>query len=71
MAKLFASKNPEVSVRERTNMERSRKVASQGMVLLANNGVLPLKGVKTIAAYGSGVRRTVKGGTGSRTTTPS
>ena len=65
MAKLFASKNPEVSVRERTNMERSRKVASQGMVLLANNGVLPLKGVKTIAAFGSGVRRTVKGGTGS------
>ena len=65
MAKLFASKNPDVSAREQRNMERSRKIASQGMVLLENCGVLPLKGVKTIAAFGSGVRHTIKGGTGS------
>ncbi len=65
MAKLFASKDPNVSARERQNMERSRKIASQGMVLLQNSGVLPLKGVKTLAAFGNGVRHTIKGGTGS------
>ena len=65
MAKIFASRSPEISEREIRNMERSRKIATQGMVLLENNGVLPLKGVKTIAAYGNGVRKTVKGGTGS------
>ena len=65
MAKLFASKDPNVSAREQANMERSRKIASQGMVLLENRGVLPLRGVKTLAAFGSGVRHTIKGGTGS------
>ncbi len=65
MAKLYASRSPEVSARETHNMERSRKIASQGMVLLQNSGVLPLKGVKTLAAYGNGVRHTIKGGTGS------
>ncbi len=65
MAKIYASRSPEISEREQINMQRSRKVATQGMVLLENNGVLPLKNVRTIAAYGNGVRRTVKGGTGS------
>ena len=65
MAKIYASRTAEVSTREKQNMERARKIASQGMVLLQNKGVLPLAGVKTIAAFGAGVRRTVKGGTGS------
>lgn len=66
MAKLFASTSPEISNREKRNMERSRKVASQGMVLLSNNGVLPIKETgKKIALFGNGARRTVKGGTGS------
>ena len=65
MAKLYASKSPEVSQRELDNMDHVRKIASQGMVLLKNESVLPFKGVKTIAAFGGGVRRTVKGGTGS------
>ena len=65
MAKIFAGTNPNVTEREQRNMERSRKIASQGMVLLENCGVLPLQGVKTIAAFGAGVRRTIKGGTGS------
>ena len=65
MAKLYATKSPDVTARERTNMERSRRIASQGMVLLQNKGALPLKGVKTVAAFGGGVRRTIKGGTGS------
>ena len=65
MAKIYASRSPEVSPREERNMARARKIATQGMVLLENNGALPLQGVKTIAAFGSGVRRTIKGGTGS------
>ena len=65
MAKIYASRSDEVSAREKRNMERARKIASQGMVLLRNNGVLPLAGVKSIAAFGAGVRRTIKGGTGS------
>lgn len=47
-------------------MLRARKIASQGMVLLHNAGVLPLKAKgQKLAVFGSGVRRTVKGGTGS------
>lgn len=65
MAKLYASKTPDITPRERTNMERARSIASQGMVLLQNRGALPFEGVRTIAAFGSGVRRTIKGGTGS------
>lgn len=66
MAKFSASKSPEISARETRNMERSRKIASQGMVLLKNNGVLPVTETgKRIALFGNGARRTVKGGTGS------
>ena len=66
MPKLFATGNSEISSREKRNMERARKVASQGMVLLENKGALPIdKSVKTIALFGNGARRTIKGGTGS------
>lgn len=66
MAKIFATTNPEVSQREKRNMERSRSIASQGMVLLENDGALPISsGTKNIALYGNGARNTVKGGTGS------
>ena len=66
MAKIFATKDPQMSSREKRNMDRARKLASQGMVLLKNDGVLPLEnnGMK-VALFGSGARRTVKGGTGS------
>lgn len=66
MAKIYASRSAGISQREQRNMERSRRIAAQGMVLLENDGVLPLKSVNgKIALYGSGARRTVKGGTGS------
>lgn len=65
MPKIFASASPEVSSREIENGQRSRAIAPQGMVLLANNGVLPLRKTGKIALYGDGARRTVKGGTGS------
>ncbi len=66
MARFSASRSSDISARETRNMERSRKIASQGMVLLKNNGALPIVETgKRIALYGNGARRTVKGGTGS------
>ena len=66
MAKIFATRNAEIDEREIRNMNRARKIAADGMVLLENDGTLPLKNnMRRLAAFGSGVRQTVKGGTGS------
>lgn len=66
MAIIYASKDPGISLRESRNGQRSRALAPQGMVLLENNGALPLTGKPgKIALYGNGARRTIKGGTGS------
>lgn len=43
----------------------SRQVASEGMVLLKNEGVLPLKDVETVDLYGNTSYRFISGGTGS------
>lgn len=42
-----------------------RTIAPECTVLLKSNGLLPLAAPEKIAAYGSGVRKTIKGGTGS------
>lgn len=65
MNKFYASKSPEVEKREVEHAALSRKLAGECMVLLENDGILPLKQVGNIALFGSGVRKTVKGGTGS------
>lgn len=49
---------------ELKNRALARSAAAQGLVLLENDGILPLKD-KRVALYGSGARMTVKGGTGS------
>ena len=42
-----------------------RAATPEGLVLLENNGVLPIKGVKTVALYGTGSYDFIAGGTGS------
>lgn len=53
------------SKRELEHGRLSRKAAAEGMVLLRNEGLLPLEANAPIALFGSGVSQTVKGGTGS------
>lgn len=59
-----AGTNPEPTQFELNNRALARKAATEGFVLLENDGILPLK-EKKVAIYGSGARMTVKGGTGS------
>lgn len=50
---------------EKEHLERLRSHLAECTVLLKNNGDFPLEQAGKIAAYGSGVRNTIKGGTGS------
>lgn len=50
---------------EKEHLARCRALAPECMVLLKKNGDFPLDAPGGIALYGSGARRTVKGGTGS------
>ena len=49
----------------KAHAELVREATPEGMVLLENNGVLPMKGVKTVALYGTGSYDFIAGGTGS------
>lgn len=56
----------EVSAYEQPHRKISRKAAAEGIVLLKNeNQVLPLNEGSSIALFGAGASRMVKGGTGS------
>ncbi len=55
----------EVSKREVLHSQLARKAAAEGIVLLKNKGILPLKKSTTIALFGAGADKTVKGGIGS------
>lgn len=55
----------EVSAREIRNKNISRKAAAEGVVLLKNEGLLPLAAGKKLAVYGKGIAKIMKGGTGS------
>ena len=59
------SLNQEPSAREEKHRALARRAAAEGIVLLKNEGVLPLKTSDPIALFGSGAEKTVKGGIGS------
>ena len=59
-----ASYSSEVTQREKDNLAIAYRAACEAMVLLQNDGTLPLK-TKTVALYGPGASMTIKGGTGS------
>lgn len=62
--RVYGASTPEESQRERDHRALARRAAAEGMVLLKNDGVLPLR-TRTVALYGPGSRMTVKGGRGS------
>ncbi len=62
--RVYGAYTSEESEREREHKALARRVAAEGIVLLKNDGVLPLSN-KKIAIYGPGSRMTVKGGSGS------
>ena len=57
--------SPDIQPFEIAHTEAVRKAAPECMVLLKNDGTLPLTGAGKLALYGSGARNTIKGGTGS------
>ena len=59
------SLSEEESDRERAHRKVIRRAGAEGMVLLANQNVLPLSENQKVALYGGGARYTVIGGTGS------
>ena len=59
------STSSEVTARETINRQLSRKAAAEGVVLLKNEGVLPVASDVPIAIYGNGIAQIIKGGTGS------
>ncbi len=62
--KLYGTTSPEESQREIEHRALARRAAADGIVLLENDGVLPLK-PQRIALFGAGARHTTKGGRGS------
>ena len=60
-----AQKTMDIQEYEKENAKISKQIATEGIVLLENNGVLPLKSKANIALYGEGAVCTLKGGTGS------
>ena len=61
---VFGATSPEEALREKEHKALARRAAAEGIVLLKNDGVLPLQ-TRKIALYGPGSRMTVKGGSGS------
>ena len=65
MIQYRATPTAEVTASEQAHSDFIRQIAGECMVLLENDGTLPLKNPGKVALYGNGARATVKGGTGS------
>lgn len=65
MINTLAKRTSEVGRNEKENARISRNAAQEGIVLLKNNGVLPIAQGARIALYGEGAANTIKGGIGS------
>ena len=67
MGKFYGKTTGDVTALERENQRLVRELAGECMVLLENDGTLPLQGIsgRKLALYGNGARHTIKGGTGS------
>ena len=59
------TRSTEVCQREIDHAVFAREAAEEGIVLLKNEGLLPLKKDTKIALLGIGAEKTIKGGTGS------
>ena len=59
------TKNNEMSEREIRNRQIARQAAAEGIVLLKNDGLLPMGKGSKAALFGGAAVATVKGGTGS------
>ena len=60
-----ATTDPNPGALELKNAAFAKQAALEGMVLLDNNGALPMPASGTVALFGVGAYATVKGGTGS------
>lgn len=65
MPKVYAAETPQISDREKKNRDLAREAGTECIVLLENDGLLPLRSPGSVALYGVGARHTVRGGTGS------
>lgn len=65
MPVLHALKTNEITAMEVTNQNKVRAMAGECVVVLENDGVLPLEKASKVALFGNGARHTIKGGTGS------
>ena len=62
--RVYGAYTKDETQRERDHRAIARRAAAEGIVLLKNNGTLPLL-TSTVALYGAGARMTVMGGSGS------
>lgn len=64
MSNVFLDRNDEVTLLEAQNEQLSLRAAEEGIVLLQNDGTLPLT-PGPVALFGAGAAKTIIGGTGS------
>lgn len=60
----------EVTELEQRNRKLAREIAGEAIVLLKNNGILPVSTSENVVLFGEGVTNTVKGGSGSGEVNP-